>query len=195
MIRYQGFDGLSGRTIVTTTTDTSFTDTGLNTEGTPYHYNVKFYDANDNLIDSSATASSVRLEALGLVQAVELTWEANVPWSNRVQAFPYHHIYRNRADVDANNINDFVLIDSALVTADGFKYVEEGQFNGVPLFDDKEYCYLVTTQGSYGNPVIPEPLQNDSQIICIQPNDELPPDEPEIEIDGDTTVIQVLDVH
>lgn len=189
LIRYQGFDGSSGRTIVTSTTDTTFTDTGLNTEGTPYHYNVRFYDANDNLIDSSATASSVRLEALGIVQAVELTWEANVPWSNRVQAFPYHHIYRNRADIDASNVNDFVLIDSALVTADGFKYVDEGQFNGVPLFDDKEYCYLVTTQGSYGNPIIPEPLQNDSQIICIQPNDEVPPEEPEIEI-GDTTVVQ-----
>ena len=76
--------------------DTVFNDTGLNTEGIPYHYTVRFYDASDNLIDSSATASSVRLEALGLVQAVELTWEAEVPWSNRSQSFPYHLIYRKR---------------------------------------------------------------------------------------------------
>ena len=190
LIRYEGFDGVTGRAIVTSTTDTTFTDTGLNTDGIPYHYDVRFYDAADNLIDSSATASSVRLEALGLVQAVELTWEANVPWSNRVQDFPYHYIYRNRADADANDENNLVLIDSALVTADGFKYVDEGQFNGVALFDDRDYCYYVETKGAYGNPVIEEPFLNKSQIICIQPNDEIPPDEPEIEIPGDSTTVE-----
>lgn len=190
LIRYQGFDGVTGRTeVLSKSVDTVFNDTGLNTEGIPYHYTVRFYDASDNLIDSSATASSVRLEALGLVQAVELTWEAEVPWSNRSQSFPYHLIYRNRADADGNDTGNFVLIDSALVTADGFKYKDEGQFNGVPLFDDREYCYFVTTKGSYGNPIIPAPQLNKSQVICIQPNDEIPPDKPIIEITGDTTVI------
>ncbi|MCO6358355.1 gliding motility-associated C-terminal domain-containing protein [Roseivirga pacifica] len=190
LIRYQGFDGNVGRTQVTSTLDTTFMDTGLNTEGTPYHYMVRFYDNADNLIDSSATASSVRLEALGLVQAVELSWEADVPWSNRVQSFPYHYIYRNRADIAANDTDNFVLIDSTLVTADGFTYLDEGQFNSVPLLEDREYCYYVVTQGSYGNPIIPAPLVNNSQVVCIQPNDEDPPEEPEIEIPGDSTTVE-----
>jgi gliding motility-associated-like protein len=189
LIRYPNFSGSAGGTLVTTTTDTTFTDTGLNTAAIPYHYAVRFYDASNNLIDSSATASSVRLEALGQVQAVDLSWEAEVPWSNRIQTFPYHLIYRNRVDTDANDSNTFQLIDSVLVTADGFRYLDEGQFNGIPLFDDRDYCYYVVTRGGYGNPLIEEPLVNKSQIICIQPNDEIPPDEPEIEIDGDTTSI------
>lgn len=189
LIRYNGLTGQSGRTLITTTTDTTFTDTGLNTLTNPYHYRVRFYDANDNLIDSSAVASSVRLEALGLVQAVELSWQAEVPWSNRVQDFPYHYIYRNRTDANASDVDNYTLIDSVLVTADGFTYTDNGQFNGVPLFDERIYCYYVSSQGSYGNPIISAPLVNDSQIICIQPNDEVPPEEPEIDIPGDTTII------
>lgn len=189
LIRYQGFDGITGRTIVTNTADTSFTDTGLNTEGTPYHYSVRFYDAAENLIDSSASASSVRLEALGLKQAVELNWEADVPWSNRDQDYPYHYIYRNRTDDAGEDINNYQLIDSVLVTAFGFKYKDEGQFNGIPLFNEKDYCYFVETQGSYGNPIITAPLKNKSQKICIQPNDEIPPTKPIIKITGDTTTI------
>ena len=191
LIRYSGFAGSNGGVeVISKTTDTTFVDTGMNTEDLPFHYAVRFYDAADNLIDSSATASSVRLEALGLVQAVELTWEADVPWSNRVQESPYHYIYRNRTDAAGNDTNTFELIDSTLVTADGFKYVDEGQFNGVPLFDDRDYCYYVETKGAYGNPLLTEPFLNKSQLICIQPNDEIPPDEPEIEVPGDTTVIE-----
>jgi gliding motility-associated-like protein len=182
LIRYNGFSGLAGRQVVTSTADTIFTDTGLNTLEIPYHYQVRFYDSGDNLIDSSAMASSVRLDALGLTKAVELSWQAAVPWSNRVQAFPYHYIMRNRTDAAATDEDTFVLIDSVRVTSDGFKYLDDGSFNGIDLFDDREYCYIVTTQGSYGNPLIPAPLINKSQRVCIQPNDDIAPEEPEIEL-------------
>lgn len=186
LIRYIGMNGTGGRTLLTNTMDTVFTDTGLNTMDLPYNYQVRFYDAGDNLIDSSATASSVRLEALGRVKAVDLTWSADVPWSLQVQSSPYHLIYRNRTDATADDTSTFELIDSVMVTADGLKYYDDGSFNGIELFDDREYCYYVTTRGSYGNPKIPSPLINDSQIVCVQPNDEVPPEQPEIEIDPDT---------
>ena len=43
------------------------------------------------LIDSSAAASSLRLEARGELNSVALEWEAQVPWSNQVQSAPYHY--------------------------------------------------------------------------------------------------------
>lgn len=188
LIRYNGFSGSGGRTLLTTTQDTIFTDTGLNTMDQPYNYQVRFYDAGNNLIDSSATASSVRLEATGRVQAAQLNWSADVPWSNQVQSSPYHLIYRNRTDAAAQDENTFELIDSVRVTTDGLTYLDEGQFNGIALLEDREYCYFVTTRGSYGNDKIESPLINDSQILCVQPNDEEPPNDPEIEIDPDEEV-------
>lgn len=191
LVRYNGFNGTSGRTLLTTTTDTVFNDTGLNTMDQPYNYQVRFYDAGDNLIDSSATASSVRLEALGRVKAVDLSWSADVPWALQVQSAPYHLIYRNRTDAAAEDESNFVLIDSALVTADGLKYYDDGSFNGIELLDDREYCYFITTRGSYGNPKIPSPLINDSQILCVQPNDEVAPEEPIIDIDPETPTEEI----
>ena len=191
LVRYTGMSGGGSGTTVTSTTDTTFVDTNLNTLDNPYHYQVRFFDAADNLIDSSATASSVRLEAVGLVQAAEITWQADVPWSNRFQGAPYHYIYRDRTDANGTAEGVFELIDSVDVTTSAFLYYDDGSFNSVPLLDDREYCYFITTQGSYGNPILPEPLVNSSQIICIEPNDDIPPLEPEIEIIGDTTIIDI----
>lgn len=191
LLRYEGLNGERNRMLVTSTTDTVFTDTNLNTQNLPYHYAVRFYDAADNLIDSSATASSVRLEAAGLVAAAELTWSADVPWSNQVQSSPTHLVYRNRTDAAAEDADTFVLIDEVNVTQGPFLYLDDGSFNSVPLIDDREYCYFVTTRGSYGNDLIPSPLENDSQIICVIPSDDIPPVEPEIVTPGDTTIVTV----
>ena len=190
LFRAEGFNGSNGRTLVTMTDDTTFTDTNLNTLDLPYNYQVRFFDSNDNLIDSSATASSVRLDAVGLVQAVELSWTADVPWTNQVQEFPYHYIYRDRTDADAEDAGNLVLIDSVDVTQQAFRYLDDG-FNGIPLREDREYCYFVTTQGSYGNDLIPAPFLNNSQILCVQPNDEVAPEEPVLDIPGDTTIIRI----
>ncbi len=185
LIRYTGQNGGSNRTLLTSTQDTVFTDTGLNTKDLPYHYQVRFYDAGNNLIDSSSTASSVWLDAFGNVKSIDLSWTADVPWSNQVQSSPYHLIYRNRTDAAAEDVDNFVLIDSALVTSQGLKYHDDGSFNGIELKEDREYCYFVTTRGSYGNPIIPAPLINDSQKICVQPNDEEAPEKPIIDKDPD----------
>lgn len=189
LFRFDGFNSTNGRTFVTSTTDTTFVDSGINTVDQPVNYHVRFFDAGDNLIDSSSTASSLRVDAIGEVQSVTLNWEADVPWSNQIQAAPFHLVYRNRTDPAANDANTFILIDSTNVTESGLNYLDDGRFNSTPLLDDREYCYYIVSRGGYGNPKIEEPLENTSQIICVQPNDEDIPEQPDIEVPGDTTII------
>ncbi|MEM9673798.1 MAG: gliding motility-associated C-terminal domain-containing protein [Bacteroidota bacterium] len=157
--------------------DTAFVDTGLNTLNEPFHYKIYLYDASGELIDSSAVASSVRLEPTPSVGMITLDWQADVPWSITSTDYPYHYIYRNQ--VDPNDPDRFVLIDSANVAISGLQYVDDGSTTGGPLSDEIEYCYYVETLGSYGNPALnPPPFINLSQIACAQPNDTIPPCEP-----------------
>ncbi|HLF34379.1 MAG TPA: gliding motility-associated C-terminal domain-containing protein [Cyclobacteriaceae bacterium] len=153
--------------------DTVYTDTGLNTRDYIYNYFVEAFDVNGSVVDSSAWASTVRLNTEPEVSIIGLVWNADVPWSNNTAGYPYHYIYRNRAS-DADTA-EFILIDSVNVNLAGFNYLDSGQFNQVPLIQTQVYCYYVTTQGSYGNPKVIEPLVNNSQKICSQPNDTVPP--------------------
>lgn len=153
--------------------DTTFMDTGLNTYQFQYTYFVRFYEGGGNLVDSSATASSIRIELRPLVQAMELSWSGNVPWSLRSINNPYHYIWRDR--INENDLAELVLIDSVDVTRSPFKYLDIGNINNIPLRDSLEYCYYVTTNGTYDNALIPEPLINNTQISCAQPNDTIPP--------------------
>ena len=153
--------------------DTVFIDSGINTDIRSYSYRVALYDGDGNFVDSSAVASSVRLNANPLLQAIEISWQANVPWSIVSNDYPYHYIYRDR--VLEGDPGQLVLIDSVEVTNDGLRYFDDGSFNGVQLDKELEYCYFVTTQGYYDNPLIPEPLINRSQSICAQPNDNFAP--------------------
>ncbi len=164
--------------------DTTYTDTtNLNTQDLVYNYKVVAYDAHDAAIDSSAWASSVRLSTEPVVNSISLSWDADVPWSNNTQKYPYHYIYRDH--LDNNNPGLLELLDSTDVTQEGFTYLDSGQVNKVKLDQNTTYCYYVTTQGSYGNPRITSPLLNNSQIICAQPNDTTPP----CEIEANTITI------
>ncbi|MCZ6522048.1 MAG: gliding motility-associated C-terminal domain-containing protein, partial [Bacteroidetes bacterium] len=154
-------------------TDTVFVDSGLNTLDKAYNYQLITYDGNERFLDSSAVASTVKLNPVTFSQGVELFWQANVPWSNNIQNFPNHLIFRD--NVLPSDLSRIVLIDSVNVNVSGFNYLDEGQFNSEALSDQLEYCYYVTTKGSYGNDIIFEPLLNNSQIICVQPNDTIPP--------------------
>ena len=176
LYRASGFNGNNDLTFITSTMDTVFTDTGLNTDDQVYNYRVRLFDSNDNFVDSSAIASSVRLEPSPAFESILLNWSADVPWSIQVQDFPLHYIYRDRVLV--NFPDSLVLVDSVIVTATGLNYLDNGSFNGEKLDDELLYCYFVTTFGSYGNDSIEEPLINRSQIICAQPNDTIPPCKP-----------------
>ncbi len=156
---------------------TTITDTGLNTEVQPYNYYVIAFDDNDVVVDTSAVASSVWLDAKPGLDRIELNWEAFVPWSNRSQVYPRHLIYRSTT---GSSEADMELIDSVDVNINGFVYVDTGQWNGVPLDENTQYCYRVMTRGVYGNSLeIDEPLENFSQIVCDQLGDEEPPCKPE----------------
>jgi CHU_C Type IX secretion signal domain len=147
--------------------DSTFVDRDINTEQLMYNYRIVAYDAGNNKIDTSYAASSVRVEAKSLIGKIELTWNADVPWSNESQKYPLHNVYRGP---EGSTEAQLELIGTADVTVKGFKYVDEG-----PLDNTKRYCYRIMTQGTYGNPKILEPLLNFSQKVCARPDDAEPP--------------------
>ncbi len=174
VLRATGFTGnlgiLSPHT--GTITDTTYVDTGINTAELVYNYRIALYDNNNSLVDSSAIASSVRLEAKPQFKQIQLSWAAAVPWSNQSPKFTRHLIYRGDEGATESQLT---LIDSVNVSNGKFTYIDSGQYNKTPLLDTKVYCYRVMTRGSYGNIKVKEPLINFSEINCAQPNDKVPP--------------------
>src|SRR5690606_19756122 len=182
LIRAEGFSGNNNMVEVPLTSpfDTTAVDVGLNTLNNTYNYRVVLYSGGtsvDDVVDTSATASSVRLVPTPLVGAIELHWEANVPWSIQAKDYPTHDIYRTHTD--PNDPEAFSLIASVNVNNLGLFYRDEG------LSDKLEYCYFVTTRGSYGHPLLADvdPLINRSQRLCAQPNDTIPPCSPIIALE------------
>ena len=188
VFRAEGFSGTAGLIEVPDSdpTDTVVTDTGLNTEAKIYNYRVIAIANNQVTIDTSAVASSVRMEAQSQLNKIELTWRAEVPWSNQVLGYT-HKLYRG--DEGATTPDQLQLIAEIDVTSAGFTYTDEGQHDGVPLEGGRVYCYYVETFGTYGNPDIAasEPLINRSQIICSQPGDEEPPCKPDTPVPNELT--------
>lgn len=178
--RANGFTGTNYTPIHTGTLagDTTILDTDIDTENRVYNYRIKVF-AKDQVdpFDQSASASSVRLELKPSSKRMELNWTAVVPWSNQIQDFPEHLVYRGP---EGATENDLVLIGNVNVLQNGLRYIDEGQHNGVPLDDNTVYCYRVMTRGGYGNPKIAVPQENFSQIICAQPKDDKPPCKPDL---------------
>ena len=172
--------------------DTFLIDGGLNTEDVTYAYKIVLHDNAGIAIDTSAVASTIRLEPTPQIGSIKLNWDGNTPWSLSVQEFPYHYIYRD--NVNNSDLTAIQLIDSVEVTMTGLTYLDDGRFNGINLDEEIEYCYWVSTQGSYGNSLIPSPLINNSQIICTQPNDTIPPCTP-LAITFDTSDLYSCDFN
>lgn len=178
-----GFLNVSGDPPATIS-DTSFVDMGLDTHDEQYFYRIILYSPTitepiPQPIDTSSLASSVWLELNPQKSKIELNWSAVVPWSNQLQSYPMHRIYRG--DEGATEA-ELVLIDSVNVIEEGFVYLDTGKLApGDTLNGDKIYCYRVMARGGYGNTSIAEPLINFSQINCAQPTDDVPPCTPLIE--------------
>jgi hypothetical protein len=169
VFRAEGFAGDAGLTKITPTRIASLnvTDAGMDSQIKPFNYRVLAYASNGAPLDTSATASTVRLEAKSQLNKIQLTWSAFVPWSNMRQLTPNkHRIYRGPEGATDDQL---VLIDSVDVMANGFVYVDGLK---EPLVTNQTYCYKVMTQGGYGNPQINEPLRNFSQKVCARPGDE-----------------------
>lgn len=177
--RSQGFAGAEPWVAIhpNTINDTTIVDNGINTLDQVFSYHVVLHsrtatDPTPSPIDTSATASMVRLEVESKDQQLDLQWSAFVPWANQSQAFPLHDVYRGAEG--STEAAGLTLLQQVNVTADGLVYVDADD-NGGPLDKDKIYCYRVMTRGTYGNPEIDEPLENYSQIVCAQPSDTEPP--------------------
>jgi hypothetical protein len=159
---------------ITPANDTVFVDEDLNTADSVYHYVLLFYTGG-TLKDSTQSASSVRLTATPVVNAIELSWQAIVPWSN---ANTTHRVYRE----SRTTAGSFDLIASVEVASESsFRFTDTG--NGIVLDEDSTYCYYVQTSGSYSTNKIPSPLLNRSQVICASPLDTLKPCPPLLAID------------
>lgn len=172
--RGEGFADQSNATLVATLTDTVFVDTNLNTEDLVYNYRIDAYanggvnGAND-FIDSSKIASTVRIEARSLVNKIELSWNAFVPWSNQIESNPNgHDIFRGPEGSTEVELQFLATVDTK---TRGMIYLDGAT---IPL-EPQLYCYRVMTRGGYGNPDIDQPLINYSQIICAKPGDTIPP--------------------
>lgn len=182
LVRSTGFTGGEDRTSLVVTSDTLFTDTGLNTENLVYNYEVVLLDQGTK-IDTSSSASSVWLEPTIINEAIELNWEFNVPWNNAVGEFR-HEVYRNRTDANSEDEDTFELIAEVDVTTEGFRFLDDGSFNGQPLEREIEYCYYVITKGSYNVEGLVYPLENKSQIVCAKPDDNRLPCPPVLTFEG-----------
>lgn len=182
LIRNNGFTGSQGRISLGVTTDTLFADKALNTENLVYNYRVVLLD-NNLKIDTSSSASSVRLEPTIINEAIELNWSFTVPWNNSISQYK-HDVYRNRTDAAAADADIFVKIAEVDVTQAGFKYFDDGSSNGVPLKKEIEYCYYVVTKGAYNVAGLIYPLENKSQIVCAKPDDNRLPCPPVITFEG-----------
>ncbi|TVR79690.1 MAG: gliding motility-associated C-terminal domain-containing protein [Chitinophagaceae bacterium] len=143
--------------------DTTFTDTGLNTENSPYNYKVTFKSNNDVLVGNTENASSIFLSINPSDQQLQLEWEVDVPWRND-SFFVYRY--------------DDVLqqYDSIATVVDGSSYTD---FN---LENNQEYCYYVVSVGQYSGSNVPSPIINLSQETCAEPMDTIPPCRPFLDV-------------
>ena len=146
-------------------TDTVFTEQGLDTETDGHTYRVLFYTDNSTVVfDDSPPASSVFLSTEPTDRSVILSWVAETPWENvSFEIF--------RAD---DRAGPYVSV----ATTGDFEYKDTGLENG------KQYCYFVRATGTYGIPLIKDPLINDSQIACEVPFDNVPACPPIIEVEN-----------
>lgn len=171
LLRGEGFTEPATAEVVTlSTTLKTWTDVGLNTLDKVFNYQVVAYDNDGDVIDTSAVASTVRLEAQSQTNQIQITWRAEVPWSNQI-GIP-HKVYRQEQNEgeEFNFPAQLTEIAQVEVTGEGFVFTDEG-----PLEPGQLYCYVVETFGSYGSDdpqlVAADPISNFSQINCAMPGD------------------------
>lgn len=141
-------------------TDTTFIDTGINTQDTPYTYAIAFTTGSNPEPQGVAnTASSIFLSIAPSDEINVLTWEHEVPWDN----FEYNIFRRSPGQTTFTNIGN--TVEQTFTDDDNLR-------NG------DEYCYFIEAIGTYGVDGIASPLINRSQENCAIPIDNVPPCSP-----------------
>ena len=144
-------------------TDTSFVDSGLNTQDKPYTYKLEFVrtfppGGGTTSIEPSPTASSVRTNAVPLdpsASAVVVSWAFNVPWDNTAQPTV---IFRR-----TGGSGSYARIGTAPSTVTGGTYTDRDP----ALRKGQTYCYYVQTTGRYVGFGFLSTLLNKSQERCL----------------------------
>lgn len=134
--------------------DTIVVDSLLDTQTRGWAYSVAFY-SQGNLVGNSNKAASIFLSLDGQDRRMELSWTAQVPWTNRRYA-----IYRT-----IGNTFPYQFIDSVSTTT----YTDTGLVNG------RTYCYRIESKGSYTQTGLVNPIFNIGQRACSEPKDKTPP--------------------
>lgn len=147
--------------------DTTFTQTNLNTQGNAHTYKIEFY-ANGQFVGAGQRASSVFLSVGSSDNRLTLTWQHQVPWGNY-----RYYIYKKGPSAPV-----YILHDSTTAKT----YTDTGLVNGLV------YCYKVQSKGQYSDPSIFKPLLNFSQEVCAKPIDQTPPCAPRLEVIADCSV-------
>ena len=149
--------------------DTSYTDTGLDTETLPHIYSVDFFatdeDGNEISVGTATSASTVFLGTGFGDNILILNWTESVPWSN--------YLYEvQRETLPGSDIYDSLTVVSSP------PYVDDSLVNG------REYCYRIRAIGTYGSANLPDSLVNFSQRICGIPMDTVPSCPPTLTVDN-----------
>ena len=131
--------------------DTSFLDNGLNTIANAYNYKVAFFSKTTDSLGISEAASSVFLTVGASFEALNLSWNAFVPWTNNT-----YIIYRK--------------LPSG-ITFDSLTTVNTTTYRDINLQNDSLYCYKIKAIGSYPIAGLKTPLINFSQEVCATPSD------------------------
>ena len=143
----------------TTLADTTYVDSGLDTQNKQYTYKLEFVQALATPISEfSPTASSVRVSALPAnvaATAIAVSWTFNVPWDNAAQPTT---IYRR-----TGNAGPYVRIGTAASAAAGGTYTDRDP----ALVKGQDYCYYVETNGRYVGFAFLSSLLNRSQERCL----------------------------
>lgn len=148
--------------------NTDFIDRELNTDTIEYTYKIELWGntyTGMQKIECSDAANSLFLEATPHDKAINLHWEAKVPWQNL-----RYTIYRK-----SPYTTDY---DSIGTTTQLF-------FKDYPLLNGEEYRYYIKAEGAYFVPDTLWPLFNRSQEITIIPEDKTPPETPQLAISTD----------
>ncbi len=164
-------------------TDTTYLDTGFDTESQGYNYRIEVFDANDlqiRMSEGTNEASSIFLQTIPGNNIISLSWTEFVPWQNN-----FYEVYR------ADSGGSFALIDTVVSTpSNTHSYIDAG------LDPALEYCYFIRSFGSYNQSGVKPLLINDSQIACTIAQDTFPPCNPLVIAQGDceslTHTVQII---
>ncbi|MAC94275.1 MAG: hypothetical protein CMC96_02110 [Flavobacteriales bacterium] len=147
--------------------DTTLLLTNQQTDSVQHHFFVELWSLGNGRVKagSSAKSSSVFLSSNPTDEEIALSWNSDVAW--REDTFIIHR--------KGPSENLFSPIDTVFYK----NFLDTG------LTNDLKYCYYIESRGSYNLGSVQMPLINFSQIICVEPIDNIPPCPPPFKVESD----------